>query len=150
MKDSGLLTDRSLQGLQYAEQQAIKLSEAAEAAVLTRVETLGFTHSDFVKALAFVRDRAPIVVHLNLSGSPRVPIPGAAYHPVSRVLLLRGEGLHCCLCTLLTVALVLLLCAGAGRFALSQRARTCVHVEHARHLLRVSHCPREIHVWTST
>ena len=38
------------------------LSVAAFPALLSRVEKLGFTHSDLIKALAFVRDRAPTVV----------------------------------------------------------------------------------------
>lgn len=79
MMSRGMLTSQQLQGLQHAEQNASRQSAAAEPSLLTRVAKLGFTRSDLIKALAFIRDRAPIVVHVCLAGSDH-----EGHHPVSK------------------------------------------------------------------
>jgi hypothetical protein len=67
LHQTGTLTASQLAALQSIEQSAAALSAAAEAGVLARVQSLGYTAADLRKALAFVRDAAPIVIHVNLS-----------------------------------------------------------------------------------
>jgi len=67
LQHSGTLTTAQLAALQSIEQSAAALSAAAEAGVLARVQSLGYAAADLRKALAFVRDAAPIVIHVNLS-----------------------------------------------------------------------------------
>ena len=89
MKSSGMLNSQQLLGLYYAEQNASALSAAAFPALMSRVEKLGFTRSDLLKALAFVRDRAPIVVHFDLGGDESESQECSDPHPASKPALMR-------------------------------------------------------------
>jgi len=67
MHRDGLLTAAQLAALQSIEQSAASLSTAAYAGVLSHVQSLGYTAADLRKLLAFIRDQAPMVIHVKLS-----------------------------------------------------------------------------------
>lgn len=66
MHSDGVLTRKQLTALLHVEQRSAKASEAKRPKLLRRVQQLGFCEADLLKAERFIRDHAPLVIHLSL------------------------------------------------------------------------------------
>jgi hypothetical protein len=61
-----ILNQKQLNALQNVHAKADKQSLEAQVSMRARAELLGYTGADLLKALTFLRERAPLVIHLKL------------------------------------------------------------------------------------
>ncbi len=66
LRTDGLLTDKQLAALQHVERSSVAASDVSRPALLSRVQRLGFCEADQLKAERFIREHAPLVIHVNL------------------------------------------------------------------------------------
>jgi hypothetical protein len=66
MKRQGLLTQGQLNALQNIEKSASKLSADARSGIAARFHTLGYDQQHLRMVLRFIRNNAPMVIHVNL------------------------------------------------------------------------------------
>jgi len=62
-----LVNDMQTRAIKWVEEQARRLSEAAYKPLLQRYERLGFSELDLKRTLRYVRNDAPLIIHVNLT-----------------------------------------------------------------------------------